>query len=63
MPGDGLENEGAMPQIDLQASRKPTMIPYDSVYAAERLVLPAAKQTGKWVYPAYGEQARRTTGK
>jgi hypothetical protein len=62
MPGDGIEDEGAMPQIDPQASRKPTLIPYDSVYPAERLVsLPAAKETGKWAYPAYGERARRTT--
>jgi hypothetical protein len=63
MPGDGMD-EAPAPQVDPQSARKPTLIPYDSVYPAERLVsLPAAKETGKWVYPAYGEQARRTTGK
>jgi hypothetical protein len=43
-----------------QAARKPTVIPYYSLQASERYVsLPAAKKSGKWSYPAYGEQPSR----
>jgi hypothetical protein len=49
-----------VPQVTPQAAQTPRLVPYDSLPDTDRYVsLPAAKKTGKWTYPAYGEQARR----
>jgi hypothetical protein len=48
-----------MPQVE----RKPTLVPYSEVLAEQQLVsfTPAKeKKTGKWAFPAYGEEPYRT---
>jgi hypothetical protein len=65
MPGPRVEPEESVPAPDLNppASRKPTPSP-SGLKASERYVsLPGEKKTGKWQYPAYGEQPRRSAGK
>src|SRR5205823_12460317 len=61
--GDDPQQPGApqlAPPVDPQTADRPTLIPYNSLPFAERLVsLTGTKKTGKWSYPAYGEVPTR----